>query len=138
MTVKKSALDFKGIFFRTRRRQFILPRCPPGHFLVDGIPVDGDARRKSVQDAPIETPWDSPKIVSPRVCPKVFILSFLLFNHTAQGLEILPEVRIRFTDAFGAFNTQGLTAALGGHGQGHGDAVVIPAADGAAGKAVDA
>ena len=50
MAVEKAALYFKGIFFRTRRRQFILPRCPPGHFLVDGIPVDGDARRKSVQD----------------------------------------------------------------------------------------
>ena len=104
--------EFQKHLFPTASSTAILSRCPPGHFLPDGIPVDGHAGRKAVQYGADGAPWDSPKIVRPMVCPKVFILSFLLFNDAAQLLEILPEVGVGFTDAVGAFNSQGLTAAL--------------------------
>ena len=66
------------------------------------------------------------------------VFQSLVTSHkpSPDPLEILPECRIRFPDAFRAFDGQRRTAFRRDRGEGHGDAVVVPRGDGAAGEMV--
>ena len=66
------------------------------------------------------------------------VFQSLITSHkpSPDPLEILPECRIRFPDTFSAFDGQRRTAFRRDRGEGHGDAVVVPRGDGAAGEMV--
>lgn len=66
--------DFKTVLLLPRRGQIRTPRRPAGHFPADLIPVNGNPRRKPVDDSADGGAMGFAKMVTFNVSPNVLLM----------------------------------------------------------------